>query len=81
MRAALEALRRLNPSRVIVAVPVGATEACDDLQALADEVVCAHIPVEFSAVGCWYADFEQTTDNEVRTLLQDGSIAGPPPSR
>jgi len=76
MRAALAALRRLNPSRVIVAVPVGAREACEDLRALADEVVCARVPAEFSAVGRWYIDFEQTTDEEVRALLQDARGEG-----
>jgi predicted phosphoribosyltransferase len=77
MRAALAALGRLNPSRVTVAVPIGARETCEDLQALADEVVCARMPLEFSAVGCWYADFEQTTDDEVRALLEDAPAAGP----
>jgi putative phosphoribosyl transferase len=76
MRAALAALRRLNPSRVIVAVPVGSNEACEDLRGLADEVVCARIPVEFSAVGLWYEDFDQTTDEEVSALLQDAGNSG-----
>jgi len=76
MRAALAALRRLNPSRVIVAVPVGSKEACEDLRGLADEVVCALIPTVFSAVGLWYEDFDQTTDEEVRMLLQDAGGTG-----
>ena len=83
MRAALAALRRLNPSRVIVAVPVGSKEACEDLRGLADEVVCARIPTVFSAVGLGYEDFNQTTDEEVRMLLQDagstGATSGKPP--
>jgi predicted phosphoribosyltransferase len=76
MRAAIAALRRLHPSRVIVAVPVGARETCEDLGALADEVVCAQMPAAFSAVGLWYADFSQTTDDEVTELLQDAERVG-----
>jgi putative phosphoribosyl transferase len=71
MRAALAAVRRRNPSRVIVAVPVGARETCADLGTVADEVVCAQMPAGFSAVGPWYVDFSQTTDEEVTALLQD----------
>ncbi|MSO84130.1 MAG: phosphoribosyltransferase [Acidobacteria bacterium] len=71
MRAAIAAIRRLHPSRVIVAVPVGARETCQALRALADEVVCVNMPAAFSAVGVWYADFSQTTDDEVTGLLQD----------
>jgi len=76
MRAAIAAVRRLKPSRVIVAVPVGARETCEELAALADDVVCARIPVAFSAVGLWYADFAQTTDDEVTELLQHADGVG-----
>lgn len=69
MRAAVLAVRRLQPARVVVAVPVGARETCDALRETADEVVCALIPEPFSAVGLWYEDFSQTTDEEVRRLL------------
>jgi predicted phosphoribosyltransferase len=69
MRAAVLAVRRLHPARVVVAVPVGAWETCEDLRAVADEVVCAFTPDPFRAVGLWYADFAQTTDAEVRRLL------------
>jgi predicted phosphoribosyltransferase len=69
MRAAVLAIRRLRPSRVVVAVPVGAHETCDALRAIADEVVCALMPEPFSAVGLWYGDFSQTTDDDVRQLL------------
>jgi putative phosphoribosyl transferase len=69
MQAAVVAVRRLQPARVVVAVPVGAWEACRALRAVADEVVCAFTPEPFRAVGLWYADFEQTTDGEVRQLL------------
>ena len=70
MRAAVEAVRQHQPARVIVAVPVAASETCREFQALADEIVCAKTPEPFSAVGQWYVDFSQTTDDEVRTLLE-----------
>jgi predicted phosphoribosyltransferase len=56
-----------------VAVPVGARETCEALREIADEVVCALTPEPFSAVGLWYADFSQTTDDEVRQLLSTHS--------
>jgi putative phosphoribosyl transferase len=68
MRAAAQAVRGLNPARIVVAVPVGARDTCNGLRE-ADEVVCALIPESFSAVGQWYSDFSQTTDDEVRQLL------------
>jgi predicted phosphoribosyltransferase len=69
MRAAVLAVRRLQPARIVVAAPVGAWETCQQLRAEADEVVCAFTPEPFTAVGLWYADFSQTTDAEVRQLL------------
>jgi len=69
MRAAVLAVRRLEPARVVVAVPVGARDTCEALRDTADDVVCAVVPEPFSAVGLWYADFSQTTDEEVRQLL------------
>jgi predicted phosphoribosyltransferase len=70
MKAAVQAVRARKPAQVVVAVPVGARETCDELSALADEVVCAWMPEPFSAVGQWYLDFGQTTDEEVRQLLR-----------
>lgn len=70
MRAAVAAVRRLGPARVVVAAPVGAPSACRECSAIADEVVCARTPEPFSAVGLWYADFSQTSDDEVRALLR-----------
>lgn len=70
MRAAVQAVRQRGPSRIVVAVPVGARETCADLASIADEVVCASMPEPFSAVGQWYVDFEQTSDEEVRELLR-----------
>jgi predicted phosphoribosyltransferase len=70
MRAAVAALRRKGPARIIVAVPVGAASTCEALQTVADEVVCVRTPEPFAAVGLWYDDFSQTTDEEVRDLLR-----------
>ena len=69
MRAAVQAAKQQQPSRVVVAVPVGAADTCAELRSLCDEVVCARMPTPFSAVGQWYLDFNQTTDEEVRELL------------
>jgi putative phosphoribosyl transferase len=69
MRAAIAAVRQLEPRRIVVAVPVGSAEACTRLGEIADEVICARIPEPFSAVGDWYLDFAQTSDDEVRELL------------
>lgn len=69
MKAAVQAARAQSPARIVVAAPVGAPDTCRDLGAMADEVVCARTPEPFSAVGLWYRDFAQTTDDEVRELL------------
>lgn len=69
MRAAVQAVRQHQPARVIVAVPVGAPETCDAFADLTDETVCARAPEPFRAVGLWYHDFSETTDDEVRSLL------------
>lgn len=70
MMAAVQAVKQRNPARVIVAVPVGASDTCDTLARVADEVVCVRTPEPFSAVGQWYLDFDQTSDEEVRQLLR-----------
>jgi predicted phosphoribosyltransferase/predicted alpha/beta-hydrolase family hydrolase len=69
MRVAVAAVRGLGPARVVVAVPVAAPEVCAAFERVADEVVCAHAPAFFQSVGQWYDDFNQTGDDEVRTLL------------
>lgn len=69
MRAAILALRQQQPASIVVAVPVAAKQTCEELRAVADEVVCAVTPDPFYAVGLWYEDFAQTTDEEVRELL------------
>jgi putative phosphoribosyl transferase len=69
MRAAVLALRRQGPAGIVVAVPVGSQQACDALTEVADQVICPLKPEPFSAVGLWYRDFSETTDEEVRQLL------------
>ncbi len=69
MRAAIAALRQKRPAKLIVAVPVGARATCSELAALADEAICLETPENFSAVGLWYNDFSQITDEEVIDLL------------
>jgi putative phosphoribosyl transferase len=73
MRAAALALRKYKPARVVVAVPVASAETCDEFRADVDEIVCALTPSPFHAVGLWYDDFSQTSDEEVRELLRDSS--------
>jgi predicted phosphoribosyltransferase len=70
MRAAVAALRRQRPARIVVAVPLGSPDTCAELQGEADEAFCACMPEPFHAVGLWYEDFSQTSDQEVRELLQ-----------
>jgi predicted phosphoribosyltransferase len=69
MRAAVAALRQQHPARIVVAVPTASPDTCESLKAEADDVICAMTPEPFFAVGHWYEDFTQTTDNEVRELL------------
>jgi putative phosphoribosyl transferase len=70
MMAAIRALRPQSPKRIVVAVPVGAAETCQQFRAEADNVICSATPEPFGAVGAWYHDFSQTSDNEVRKLLE-----------
>jgi putative phosphoribosyl transferase len=69
MRAAVLAVRKRQVSSILVAVPVAPRDVCDRLQREADEVVCAFQPPHFRAVGNFYADFTQTSDEEVQRLL------------
>jgi len=69
MRAAVAALKKLQPAKIVVAVPVAVRSTCEELAEEVDEVVCARTPEPFYGVGEWYADFSQTTDEEVRELL------------
>lgn len=82
MRAACTALGRLEPREIVVAVPLGTEETCADLLEVADEVVCVARPEPFYAIGQFYRDFTQTTDEEVRALLAEArmSSATSPPA-
>ncbi len=73
MRAAVAAVRAMAPARVIVAVPTAALDTCELVRAEADRVVCLDTPEPFMAVGCWYRNFEQTSDAEVRDLLEEAA--------
>jgi len=69
MRAAVEAVRGLGPERIVVAVPAAARETCADIARHVDEIVCLLTPEPFLAVGLWYRDFSETSDDEVRAAL------------
>jgi predicted phosphoribosyltransferase len=69
MQAAVLALKQQAPARIVVAAPVGSRQACDQLRGVVDEVVCVATPDPFDAVGLWYEEFSQTTDEEITRLL------------
>jgi putative phosphoribosyl transferase len=70
MRAAAAALRKQEPARIVVAVPVSSPETCNEFRSEVDEIVCVVTPEPFRGVGMWYKNFSQTTDEEVRELLE-----------
>lgn len=78
MRAAAMALRQQEPSRIVVGVPVSSPETCAEFEEIVDEIVCAATPEPFYAVGSWYQDFSETTDEEVRELLDKPTTARTP---
>lgn len=73
MRVAVQSLKKLGASHVVVAVPVAPIETISSLRLLADQVVCRQSPADFAAVGEWYADFHQVTDREVQDLMAQAS--------
>jgi putative phosphoribosyl transferase len=75
MRAAVAAVKQHHPRAVVVAVPVAAISTCLELKPEVNDIICLRTPTEFTAVGLWYENFAQTTDEEVRQLL-DESAAG-----
>lgn len=80
MRAAITAVRRQEPERLIVAVPVAARETVAELRPLVDQLIAIETPEPLGAIGLWYEDFTQTTDEEVQRLLrQAGELSGPRP--
>jgi putative phosphoribosyl transferase len=74
MRAAAMALRKQQPAYITVAVPAAAARTCDEFRSEVDEVICAITPEPFYAVGLWYEDFSQTSDEEVRDLLARAAV-------
>jgi len=81
MRAAVQAVKQMQPARVVVAVPVAAASTRDEIAAQVDEIVCSTPPEPFLAVGRWYEDFSQTTDDEVRDLLARAAREEPQAAR
>ncbi len=73
MRAAAAALRRMGARKLVMAVPVAAPQSCADLRAQVDDVVCGLMPAQFFAVGQWYREFDQISDEEVRALLESAN--------
>jgi len=73
MRAAVTGLRAQHPARIVIAVPTAAPETCEAFESEVDEIICAITPEPFTGVGKWYEDFSQTTDDEVRRLLQEAN--------
>jgi putative phosphoribosyl transferase len=69
MRAAVEALRAEGARKIVVAVPIAPVDTCEAMRKEVDEIVCAVTPEPFRAVGIWYADFSETSDDEVRELI------------
>lgn len=76
MRAAVQAVRAQEPAKIVVAVPTGAPQTCRAFEREVDEVVCVLTPQPFMGVGAWYRDFSQTTNDEVRSLLQESRAHG-----
>lgn len=77
MRAALEGVRHADAKLVVAAVPVASQEGLDSLRAAADQVICLRVPASFGAVGAFYLDFRQTTDEEVIALLRQCASGRP----
>jgi putative phosphoribosyl transferase len=73
MRAAVKALRQREAAKIVVAVPVGPPDTCHEIEEQADETICLSTPEFFQAVGQYYEDFSQTTDEDVREVLARGS--------
>jgi putative phosphoribosyl transferase len=78
MRAAVQAVRAREPRRLVIAVPLAAPATCMELAEEVDEMVCLQTPEPFDAVGRWYRDFSQTSDDEVQRLLRQAEAAQSP---
>ena len=81
LRAAIAALQRHHPKRIVVAAPVAPPSVCESLKTVVDDVVCLDTPEPLHSIGMWYIDFSQTTDNEVRDLLRRSSLESSSVSR
>jgi putative phosphoribosyl transferase len=77
MKAAAAAIQQQEPAEIVVAVPVGSRESCDELRDYVDDVVCARTPEPFYGVGLWYSDFSQTSDEDVHDLLEQAARTHP----
>ena len=75
MRAAVTALRRQQPLRIVIAVPTAAPDTCNQFRAEVEDIICGMTPTPFQAVGAWFEDFSQTTDEEVQQLLRTAQRA------
>jgi putative phosphoribosyl transferase len=76
--AAIDALRRHRPTEVIIAIPVAPLDTCQQLETVADRVVCLRSPYPFLAIGTWYVEFGQVPDEEVRALLREAATVAAP---
>lgn len=75
MKAAIKAVEKQNPAKLVVAVPVSALSTCREIGGTVDDIVCLKTPVDFHSVGGWYENFEQTTDQQVQELLRQTNRA------
>src|SRR5919106_4175220 len=76
MRAAIRAVKKREPNKIVVAVPAAAPSTCREIGRQVDEIVCAMMPEPFYAVGAWYEDFSQLTDDDVRKVLDEAATSG-----
>jgi len=76
-RASLESLRQHHPARLVAAAPVAARDSAEMLKIFSDEVICLHTPVSFSAVGAWYENFDQLSNDEAAAILHRNWSAWP----
>ncbi|MFW6324324.1 MAG: phosphoribosyltransferase [Desulfovibrionales bacterium] len=74
MRAAVTAVKAQNPIKTVMAVPTAAPETCESFREMVDDLICLNTPHPYYAVGAWYEDFSQTSDEEVRELLEDAEV-------
>lgn len=77
IHAAVQALHQQEPAKIVIAVPTAAADSCDKLAPMVDELIALMRPIYFHAVGQWYEDFQQTTDAEVKRLIEDARALEP----